>query len=398
MANRIEELQLTVRDHQLDGWLFYDFRRSNPNAHRVLQLSPHGFFTRRWMYYVPGKGEPVAIVSAVESHVLHSLPGTHRVYRSWQEYREFLADALRGARRVAMEYVPDNAIPYCSTVDAGTVELVRSLGAEVVSSADFAQVFESVMTPEQIASHQEAGRALMGAYDALLPWLREQVQSGAPLDEFLAQDRFAQLMRERGLEVPEDDKPLVAVNGNAANPHYSPTAERSAPIREGDLLLLDFSAKLAGPLDIFADYTRMVYIGAQVPERVAALFAIIRDARDTGVELLRQRFEDGLRIEGYEVDDAVRAVIARAGYGDAYVHRTGHNIGTRVHGNGAHLDNLETHDTRPLLPNTLTSMEPGIYLPGENLGLRTEVDVLLLPGSIEVTGLPAQTEVLPLLR
>jgi Xaa-Pro aminopeptidase len=204
-------------------------------------------------------------------------------------------------------------------------------------------------------------------------------------------------MRAQGLVVTADEEPLTAVNGNAGNPHYSPTAERHAPVRRGDLLLLDFSAHLPGPDSIFADYTWMTFLGERVPERVSSLFAVIRDARDAGIALLRQRFERGERIEGWEVDRAVRRVIADAGHGEAFVHRTGHNIGTRVHGNGAHLDDFETHDTRPLLANTCTSIEPGIYLPGQGLGVRTEVDVLLLPGGIEVTGVPAQTDVLPLL-
>ncbi|HEX6541364.1 MAG TPA: M24 family metallopeptidase [Ktedonobacterales bacterium] len=395
--NRIDDLQATLRAEQLDGWLFFDFRHSNAVAVRVLELSPHAFFSRRWMYYVPATGTPTKLVSSVESHVLNSLPGDTLVYRSWREYRQKLSQMLAGARRVAMEYVPDNAIPYVSLVDAGTVELVRGLGPEVVSSADFAQRFEAVLTPAQIESHRAAGIALMDAFHRLLPWLREQMLSDAIVTEYHVQQEFADMMRDTGLEVPPEEKPLVAVNGNAANPHYSPTAERHAILNQGDLLLLDFSAPLAGNDTIFADYTWMVYLGQQVPERIQALFHIIRDARDTGIDLLRQRFEAGQRVEGYEVDDAVRGVIAAAGYGDAFIHRTGHNISTRVHGNGAHLDNLETHDTRPLLPYTCTSMEPGIYLPDENLGLRTEVDVLLLPNGIEVTGEPRQNDVIALL-
>ncbi len=393
----IEAVRAAVREAGVDGWLLYDFRRSNPIAHHVLELSEHAFFTRRWCYYVPADGEPVALVSAVESHVLAGLPGRQQVYRTWREYRALLGEMLAGVRRVAMEYVPENAIPYVSRVDAGTVELVRALGPEVVSSADFAQRFEAVLTPEQLESHRAAGRALLRARDGIFAWVRAQVLAEASLTEYDVQREFARLMRAEGLDLPADDEVLVAVNGNAGNPHYSPTAERHAPVRRGDLLLLDFSARLPGADSVFADYTWMAYLGERVPERITALFAIICEARDTGIALLRERFEAGQRIEGCTVDDTVRGVIERAGYGDAFVHRTGHNIGTVIHGNGAHLDNLETHDTRPLLVNTCTSVEPGIYLPAEGLGLRTEVDVLLLPGGIEVTGVPAQTEVLPLL-
>ncbi len=382
----IAAFQAVLQEEQLDGWLFFDFRRSNAIAHRILGLSEQAFFTRRWMYYVPREGEPVAIVSAVESHALASLPGRQRVYHTWREYRDIVKDSLAGARQVAMEYVPQNAIPYCSLVDAGTVEFVRSLGPEVVSSANFAQRFEAILAPEQIESHRRAGKALQRAGDTALAWTRERLLAGDEVSELSVQQQLTQLMRAEALRVERDELPLVAVNGNAANPHYSPTEERNAPVRRGDLLLIDFSAPLEGSGSVFADYTWMAYLGERIPERIAQLFAVIREARDTGVALLRERFERGARAEGCEVDDAVRAVVAQAGLGEAFVHRTGHNIGTRVHGNGAHLDNYETHDTRPLLANTCVSMEPGVYLASEGLGLRTEVDVLLLPGAIEVTG------------
>jgi Xaa-Pro dipeptidase len=393
----IAAMQAAIRDEGFDGWLLYDFRRSNPIAHRVLGLSEHAFFSRRWMYYIPVQGEATALVSAVESHVLASLPGQQRIFRTWQEYRQIVREMVEGASRVAMEYSPENANPYVATVDAGTVELVRSFGPEVVSSEAIAQRFEAVLTPAQIESHRVAGRALLQARDAIFAWLRDQLAADVELNEHSVQQEFARLMRAQGLSVPEDDPPLVAVNGHAGNPHYSPTADRHAPVHRGDLLLLDFSARLPGVDTIFADYTWMAFLAERVPERPARLFAIIRDAREAGIALLRSTFESGKRIEGWEVDDAVRAVVAGAGYGHAFVHRTGHNIGTTVHGRGAHLDNLETHDTRPLLANTCTSMEPGIYLPAEGLGVRTEVDVLLLPGSIEVTGTPAQEEIIPLL-
>lgn len=392
----ISAFQAVLKEEKLDGWLFFDFRRSNAIAHRILGLPEQAFFTRRWMYYVPRDGEPVAIVSAVESHALATLPGRQRVFRTWREYRDIVSDTLAGVRTVAMEYVPQNANPYCSLVDAGTVEFVRALGPAVVSSANFAQRFEATLTPAQLDSHRGAGHALRQAGDAVLAWIRESMLRGDDLSELLVQQQLTTAMRSRELRVEADELPLVAVNGNAANPHYSPTAERNAPLHEGDLLLIDFSAPLEGAGAVFADYTWMVYLGARVPERIAQLFSVIREAREVGTALLRERFEAGQRVEGYEVDDAVRAVVARAGLGDAFFHRTGHNIGTRVHGNGAHLDNFETHDTRPLLAHTCVSMEPGVYLPDEGLGLRTEVDVLLLPGAIEVTGW-VQDAVTPLL-
>lgn len=382
----IAAFQAILKEEQLDGWLFFDFRRSNAIAHRILGLSEQAFFTRRWMYYVPRDGEPVAIVSAVESHALASLPGRQRVFRTWREYRDIVSDTLSGVRQVAMEYVPQNANPYCSLVDAGTVEFVRALGPQVVSSANFAQRFEATLSRKQLDSHRGAGLALRQAGDATFAWIRESMLNGEDLSELLVQQRLTAAMRSRELRVEGDELPLVAINGNAANPHYSPNVERNAPLREGDLLLIDFSAPLEGAGSVFADYTWMAYLGARVPDRIVHLFNVIREARDTGTAMLRARFEAGERVEGYEVDDAVRAVVTRAGLGEAFFHRTGHNIGARVHGNGAHLDNYETHDTRPLLANTCVSMEPGVYLPDEGLGLRTEVDVLLLPGGIEVTG------------
>ncbi len=397
----IEALRAAIVAANVDGWLFYDFRRSNPIAHSILGLPERAFFSRRWMYYLPARGEPTKLVSAVEAHVLAGLPGGTRVYRTWQEYESFLGEMLAGARRVAMEYVPDNAIPYCSRVDAGTVELVRRLGPEVASSADFAQAFEATLTPVQLDSHRAAGRALLRARDGLLPWLRDRITAGdAALTEYAIVEEFSRRMAAEGLQTGDDFLPHAAVNANAGNPHYAPTADHSAPVRRGDLLLLDFWAPLAGAEDdrnVVADYTWMYVVGERVPARVAELFTVVRAARDSGIALLKERFEAGQQVRGCDVDDAVRAVVTQAGYGDAFVHRTGHNIGTATHGNGAHLDNLETHDTRPLLPNTCTSVEPGIYLPDEGIGLRSEVDVLLLPGGIEVTGVPAQDAAVALL-
>lgn len=396
MAFDLLATQAAVRDAGMDGWLFYDFRRSNMVAHRVLGLSPHLHLTRRWFYWVPADGAPQRLVSAVEAHVLEGLPGERHVYRTWRELHEQLAAMLAGARTVAMEYVADNAIPYVSLVDAGTVEFVRALGVTVRSSADFAQRFEAVLTTAQLETHRTAGRRLNAAGERLVDWLRDQIRADVALSEYDVQQRLAAYIAAEGLEVLSDDPPLIAINGNAANPHYSPTRDRTSPIRRGDLLLMDYWARLPEPASIFADYTWMMYLGEQVPEEIAALFAVLRAARDTGIALLRQRFEAGARVAGCAVDDAVRAVIADAGYGAAIVHRSGHNISTVIHGNGAHLDNFETHDSRPLLANTCTSMEPGIYLPARALGLRTEVDVLLLPGGIEVTG-ALQSEVRPLL-
>ena len=387
-------LQTAIRQAGVDGWLMYDFRRSNPVAHRVLSIDPHMMFSRRWFYYIPANGEPTAIVSAVESHVLQSLPGQRRVFQTWQHLREQLQETLVNVTTIAMEYSPDNVIPVCSWVDAGTLELVKSLGVIVVSSADLAQRFEAVLTPAQVVSHREAAKRILQAKDQFIDWLRERIATeDATLTEYTAQQHFNEYIHLQGLVF--EHAPIVAVNAHAGNPHYEPTEATAVPLRRGDILLIDFTGRLASSdVSIIADYTWMYTLGERTPDAVAALFAIVRQARDRGIDFIRQRIEKGEPVLAYTVDDAVREVIRQHGYAEAFVHRTGHNIGTVVHGNGANLDNLETHDTRQLLPNTCCSMEPGIYLP--TMGVRTEVNILVLDHSIEVTGVPAQNEITPI--
>ncbi|WP_052890885.1 M24 family metallopeptidase [Thermogemmatispora carboxidivorans] len=391
----LEHIQQALREEGLQGWLFYDFRRSNPIAHRILDLPREQMFTRRWFYWVPAQGKPLALVSAVEPHVLRSLPGEQRIFRSWQELHAQLRDLFQPGWRIAMEYSPHNAIPYLSLVDAGTVELVRSYGVEVVSSADLAQHFVARLTPQQLASHREAGRRLIVAKDQLLEELTSDLQAGRSLDEYTVQQRFLALMRAQGLLVEEP--PLIAVNSNAGNPHYAPTADHYSPIQRGDLLLIDFWARLPEPEAIYADYTWMAFVGRQdeIPPRQREIFALVCQARDAGLDFIRQRLAAGQLLQAYEVDDVVRAVIARAGYGEAFVHRTGHSITTAEHGEGAHLDNLETHDERRLLPGTCCSLEPGIYLP--DFGVRSEINLLIHEREVEVTGVPMQHEIVPLL-
>nr|BBH93763.1 peptidase M24 [Thermogemmatispora argillosa] len=391
----LERIQQALQEEELHGWLFYDFRRSNPIAHRILELPREQMFTRRWFYWIPTQGEPVALVSAVEPHVLRSLPGKQRIFRSWQELHTQLRSLFQPGWRIAMEYSPHNAIPYLSTVDAGTIELVRTCGVEIVSSANLAQHFVARLTPQQIASHREAGRRLIAAKDRLLEELTSDLQAGRSLDEYGVQQRFLALMQAQGLLVEEP--PLIAVNSNASNPHYTPTAEQHSPIQRGDLLLIDFWARLPEPEAIYADYTWMAFVGRQedIPLRHREIFALVCQARDTGLDFIRQRLAAGRPLQAYEVDDVVRAVIVRAGYGDAFVHRSGHSITTAEHGEGAHLDNLETHDERRLLPDTCCSLEPGIYLP--DFGVRSEINLLIHEREVEVTGVPMQQEIVPLL-
>jgi Xaa-Pro dipeptidase len=391
----LERVQQALQHEKLDGWLFYDFRKSNPIAYQVLELPTEEMYTRRWFYFVPAQGEPGALVSAVESHVLQTLPGQRFVFRTWQEMQAHLATILTPDTRIAMEYSPMNAIPYSARVDAGTLELVRQCGVEVVSSADLSQRFVAQLSDKQTEGHREAGRRLIAAKDQLFAELSSDLRNGVALDEYHVQQRFLALIENASLQATEP--PIVGVNGNASNPHYAPSPTLSQPIQRGDLILFDFWARLPQPDAIYADYTWMAFAGAadEIPLRQREVFEIVRKARDTGIAFIRERLAAGKRVEGREVDDVTRAVIAKAGYGDNFVHRTGHNIYTTDHGNGANIDNYETQDARALLEHTCCSIEPGIYLPA--FGVRSEVNLLIFERDAEVTGVPAQETIVPLL-
>ncbi len=374
----LERIQQALSAEKVDGWLFYDFRK----------------YSRRWFYFVPAQGTPTALISAVESHVLSSLPGERRIFRTWQEMHAILKELLRPGTRVAMEYSPNNAIPVVSRVDAGTVELVRSYGVEVVSSANMAQRFEAELSDEQIHSHREAGRRIIAVKDKLFKELGDELRAGVQLSEYSVQQRFLALLQQAGV-VP--DLPHVAVNANSSNPHYESTASSSSPIQRGDLVLFDFWAHLPAAGSIFADYTWMAFAGTreEIPTRQREVFEIVRQARDTAIAFVRQRLAAGERLTGSQLDDVTRAVIARAGYADYFVHRTGHSITTAIHGNGTNIDNYETQDERVLLPRTCCSIEPGIYLP--EFGIRSEVNLLIFENDAEVTGIPIQEEITALL-
>jgi Xaa-Pro dipeptidase len=393
----LEHIQQALQAEQLGGWLFYDFRKSNPIAYQVLSLSTEEMYTRRWFYFVPARGEPVAIISAVESHVLRALPGTRKVYRTWQEMYRFVQEVLRPGTKVTMEYSPLNAIPYISCVDAGTVELVRSFGVDVVSSANLAQRFIAQLSGEQITSHREAGRRLIAIKDQCFAELGDALHAGNELHEYQVQQRFLDLIIKAGLVLPEDELPIVAVNANSGNPHYEPTRTQSSPIRRGDLVLFDFWGALLAPGSIYADYTWVAFAGTrdEVPAHQRHVFEIVRSARDSAIAFMRARLAAGERVEGRMVDDVARGSIEKAGYGEYFVHRTGHNIGTVLHGNGTNMDNFETQDNRVLLPFTCNSIEPGIYLP--EFGIRSEVDTLIFEHDVEVTGGSVQDEIVPLL-
>lgn len=374
------------------AWLLTDFRRSNRIAYRALGLDEQRLATRRWYYLLPRHGTPLKLVSAVEPNVLDELPGDKHVYRTWQEREAGLALLLAGQTRVAAEYSPHGQNPAIGAVDAGTIELVRSLGVEVVTSADLVQRAVAVWSEGQIAQHREASRRLLMIKDRAFAAVREAVRAGRPLTDWQLQQRMLAWIDDAGMVT--DHPPAVATDGHASDPHFSPAADRQTPIAPGAVLLIDCWAKLNEPGAVYADYTWMAYVGEVVPERPAALFAIVAAARDAAIDAVRRAVGTGRPLRGYEVDRVAREVVARAGYGEAFVHRTGHNIGQDVHGEGANIDDYETHDERLLLPNTCFSIEPGIYLP--ELGVRSEVNVLLLPGAVEVTG-ELQPAIAPLL-
>ncbi len=401
-AGRVAEIQSALKEAGLDGWLFYDFRQSDPLAYRILRLDPRQFSTRRWLYFVPAEGEPTRINHAIEQGKLDRLPGRRLVYSSWPRLHEHLRDALSTAGtpgrapRVAMQYSPGGDIPYVSRVDAGTVELVRSLGAEPVTSADLVQFFEAVWTDEQYRSHVTAADNIHNIIQEAFAEVGRALGAGREVTEYEIQQFMVRRFEEEGMTC-DGDHPIVSVNANAASPHYQPNAQRFSPIRRGDLLLLDVWAKMDEPGAVYADQTWTAFVGSDPSEEHLKVFQIVRDARDAAIEFVRDAMGEGREIKGAEVDDVSRGVIERAGYGEYFTHRTGHSIGEEVHGNGAHIDNLETRDSRHIIPRTCFSIEPGIYLPG-NFGVRSEIDLYVgEDGGIEVTGQPIQTELVLIL-
>ena len=386
-------IQKALQQQGLDGWLWYDFQGANPIAQRMAGLNRGGHMTtRRWFYLIPAAGEPRGLVHSIEKHNLDGLPGLKTPYAGRAELESGLKELLAGTRRVAMEYSPHGAIPYVSRVDAGTIELVRGQGVQVVSSGDLVQEFEARWSPEAIESHRRASEILYRikdrAFDAVAARLRER----GTTNEFEIQQLMWTWFEEEGLT--SDAPPLVAAQENASNPHYTPTQEDSRTIAPGELLLLDLWGKLPTPGAVFADISWVGYTGGDVPDEMSRVFAAARDARDTAVDVVQQAAREGREVRGFELDRAARQVIERAGYGAFILHRTGHSLGQTVHGNGAHLDDYETHDERKLLPGTGFTIEPGIYL--GRFGVRTEINVVWTGAGPEVTG-PRQQEIVKIL-
>lgn len=392
---RILAIQEALRDLQtVDGWLFYDFRGSDPLAYRVLLLDPTRHVTRRWYYWIPTTGDPVKLLHMIEPHVLDELPGQVQHYVSWEQQRIRLASLLRGQRQIAMQYSPFNAVPYLSRVDAGTVELIRSFGLEIVTSADLVQRFEAVWTDGQLESHRYAVARLRSIVDDAFSHVASRLHRERPLTEYDLQQFILSRILDAGLTT--SSAPIAAVDAHSADPHYCPSKSGSAPITRDNLILIDLWAKQTLPGSVYGDITWTGYSAKQAPAKHRMIFDYVQQGRDAALSFVQEQVAAGRFPCGLEVDDICRKTIQETGYGDFFIHRTGHSIGEEVHGNGANIDNLETRDNRRLMPHTCFSIEPGIYLPGE-FGIRSELDVYISDREAVVYGLPLQTEIVSLL-
>ena len=390
---RITEIQAALNVQKLDGWLFYDFRGSDILIPRILKTERMGG-SRRWFYYVPATGEPVKVVHAIEPGQLDSLPGKKLIYREWQLLRDQVGAAIgKKKARIAMQYSPNNDIPYIARVDAGTIEMVRSLGVKIESSADLVQQFEAVWTPEQLAMHTEAAVKMQKVIIETFAEIKRRINANIPTNENDVQQFMMKRYDEEGLN---PSPMIVAVNANAASPHYFPRQGKGAEIKRGDLVLIDTVTKVKKPKAPAADLTWVGYVGDTVPEEYTKIWNIVFDAQQSALKAIRDAFKTGKPITGAQADDVSRGVIRRAGYADQFLHRTGHSIGEDGHGNGANIDNLETRDSRRLIPGTAFSIEPGIYLEGK-FGIRSEIDVYL-DGKDAIITAPHQTEIIAILK
>lgn len=377
----LARIQQEIRNQKVDGWLFFDHHGRDPLAYRVLGL-PMGKVSRRWYYMIPAQGEPKGMEHRIERNQLAPLPGEKIPYSSWTEQREALARLTAGMKRVAMQYSPLCAVPYVANVDAGTVELVRATGVDVVSSAELIQIFEARWTAEQLEQHLEAGRRVDKVRAAAFDLIRERTRNGAPLQEVEVKDFVRKGFAAAGLLT--DSGPIVGCNANASNPHYEPTAEVTSPIKSGDWVLLDMWAKLDQPGAVYYDITWTAFCGDNPTDEMRRVFTTVRDARDAAINRVTSAISKSEPLKGFQVDDACRAVIQKAGYAEYFTHRTGHSIGVEVHGNGANMDNFETHDERPVMAWSCFSVEPGIYLP--NFGVRSEINMFIGDTDARVTG------------
>ena len=376
----LSAIQAALRERNIDAWLFYDHHHRDPIAYRVLGVPQSLMVTRRWFYLIPAEGEPIKLVHKIESGHLDSLPGAKRQYAGWQELFESIKAMLAQHRDIAMQYSPNNLVFTISLVDAGTVDIIRGLGKNVVSSADLIAQFEATWSDEQIQTHFAARDAIDRITAAAFQEIGRRARNGGTTEHAIQQWFMEAFAREN---IVTDDPPVVAANANSGNPHYEPRADRPTPIREGDFVLLDVWGKKNTPGAVYYDITWTGFVGKGLSDKQRAIFEIVRDARDAGVKTVQKAIAAGKPIAGWEVDRATRGHIKEKGYGQYFIHRTGHSIGTDVHSNGANMDDLEIHDERQILPNSCFSIEPGIYLP--EFGVRSEVNVLVRPKSAEVT-------------
>jgi len=390
----LNSVQTALQQLGFDGWLLYDFRGLNVLARRVLDLGSEAMLSRRWFYFIPARGNPRKLVHRIEPHALDSVPGTSQVYLRWQELEAGVQALVAGMRRVAMEYVPRNANPYVSRVDAGTVELVRSFGVEVLPSGDLVQLFEACWDDDQWTMHLEAARHTRSAFDVAFAFIAERIRAGGTVRETEVQRRILDHFAAHRLVT--DHPPICAVNEHSGDPHYAPGPGSDATIRAGDFILIDLWAKCDRPRAVYSDLTWTALAGAEVPARHREVFGVVAQGRDAAIARVRGAFAGGASLQGWEVDRAARDVIERAGYGQYFCHRTGHSIGQETHGNGANMDDLETHEERRVLPRTCFSVEPGIYLP--EFGVRSEVNVFVdAERQVHVTGGTPQSAIVPLL-
>ena len=392
---KITEIQAELAALGLDAWLLYDFRGINPIAQNVAGLA-EAHITRRWFCLIPAQGEPRWLVHKIETSNFVGVQGSVALYAGWEELNAAIRALLTGVKTVAMEYSPNAEIPYISRVDAGTLEWIRSIGIEVHTSAELAQRMEARLSESQATGHQTSARLVLQAKDYAFAWIGSQLRDEKTITEYDVQQVILGQFDEMNLVT--DHPPIVAANAKSSDPHYAPTATDTQEIKMGDFILIDLWAKQKDPDAVFADTTWVAYADKTVPARYVEIFDIVKEARDRAVRFIREKWDTDEPIYGYEVDDCVRGYITEKGYGEFFIHRTGHNIGTVIHGNGVNLDNLETRDARALISGICFSIEPGIYL--TDFGVRTEIDVFLAgPGrdGVTVTTAPVQNRVLPLL-
>jgi Xaa-Pro dipeptidase len=378
----LSEIQAALREEGLDGWLFFDHHRRDPLAYRVLKFTPNSIVSRRWYYFVPAHGEPRGLVHRIEAQTLNELPGAMSAYASWGEMVDGVRALLGPSKRIAMQYSPNCAVPYVAMVDAGTIELIRGLGVEIATSANLVQYFEARWTKEQLDGHLEAGVRVDRVRREAFERIGAKLRAPERVTEWEIQQFIATRFKEEGLFT--DHGPDVAVNANASNPHYDPKQNACSEIKKGDVVLIDMWAKLNQADAVYYDITWMGFCGAQAPDAMERVFRVVTAARDSAIRCAQDAVTSKRELCGYEVDDAARAVIREQGFGEYFFHRTGHSIGPDVHGTGANMDNLETHDERKVIPGTCFSVEPGVYLP--EFGVRSEVNVYVDETSARVTG------------